>query len=31
MMSVKRTNDEVRIWKDEGRMNNGDSKEDERK
>jgi|LakMenEpi03Aug12_release.lakeMendotaPanAssembly.Ray.scaffolds.fasta_scaffold6264426_1 hypothetical protein len=29
MMRVRRMNDEVRIWKDEGRMNNDESKEDE--
>jgi hypothetical protein len=29
MMRVRRMNDEVRIWKDEGIMNNDESKEDE--
>jgi hypothetical protein len=31
MMTVKRMNDEAMIWKSEGRMNNDESKEDERK
>jgi hypothetical protein len=30
-MTVKRMNDEVMIWISEGRMNNDESKDDERK
>jgi hypothetical protein len=31
MMRARWMNEKIRIWKDEGRMNNDESKEDERK